>query len=529
MPQSTAAVNTFRRETAPYFSYREQCILRQWMDRYWISFLTPAETKTLLVIISRTVAWGKLWETIPLRHFIEGSALRPREQPEDGLFTARAFRGTGMSKNTVKGALRALEADGFIRTKPHRDTTRYAVNWHDMGGANDPVLRRFDLDAEGAELQAEIAAIRRRIRAEGGSEIDPLSKLLHHSLRSLSETAIAVSSSAPGAQHSGETTPQEDQMADVPMPSRRERNRPAAAAPQAPADWRQMEKRVAGRAENDEASKPVLQAAKALARSTADVVTDLPLLEGTRTAKLRTGRETVDKTYTLWADAVVRANGPRSPKAPGVKIAARIKVMLGLSTPDPRVRWGDVAAWVAENYGEAVALAVPFMLKTPEKRANILHNAPSLTLLLAFPEHFAVAYTALFHGEGYTPAALTMAQGAQTEHRRWMNRRLEARAVSHENLSGANRTTDELMDAAVEAAKVDPEFERLLIERRNMQEIAKATPGDGAAQVKRAAENIQRERTRQRIRDSAAEREELAKAMGLPVYSENPDDYYNEE
>lgn len=544
MQESGRTVKPFGRDFQPYFTYREQAILRQWIERYWMPFLTPPEFKVLSVIVSRTVAWGKLWETIPLRHFTEGAALKRREQAGDALLTARAFRGTGMCRNAVKAALRGLEGQGFIRSKPHRDTSRYAVNWSDMGSTRDPVLTRFDADAEATELQAELAKVRRRQEAEGGSPNDPLSIEQHHSLRSLSFSTIVENSTAL-TRACPEQTIASNEEQDMPFPTPRPKKPTTVVEGDSPAeDWRSREQRVAGRVAGDEADREVIHAARSRVRvatpsapgalsaapqdTSALIVNTLQESEAKRSAKIHAGKETVDKAWSAWSVAFQRVTN-RPATMFKAKHRGQIGNIIKSPLPDPKMRWSALIEWVAERYGEAVGLAVPFMLRDPAKRAEILHAPPSITLFIAFYDHFAMAMAASRFGEGITPDKQSVADSAQREHARWMARRENAAADGHENLRAENRTADELVDYAAQEAQRDPELAKLMAQRAALRAMHDATRGDGAARVARADAVVVRERTRIKVKEGEATRDIEADKLGIRVYSENPDDYYNAE
>ena len=76
-------------------------IYPQILERYWAD-LTGAEQKCLDYIIRRTFGWHKTWDNIGLEQF------------QNGVGGTSKDRGTGLSRSSVRRALKGLEQKGFI-------------------------------------------------------------------------------------------------------------------------------------------------------------------------------------------------------------------------------------------------------------------------------------------------------------------------------------------------------------------------------------------------------------------------------
>lgn len=101
-PHTSTVVNTQPAETAPVISFTQKpnVIIDQFLH-----LLSGAETKVLDYISRRTFGFGKTCDKIAIEQFVSGIVT------EDG---KRLDYGTGLSKSSVKAALRSLIAKGVI-------------------------------------------------------------------------------------------------------------------------------------------------------------------------------------------------------------------------------------------------------------------------------------------------------------------------------------------------------------------------------------------------------------------------------
>lgn len=98
---------------------------RVWMDRVLIRFLSSSEFVVLSAIVSRTLAWKKVIEKIPLSHFSIGLTDLDGEVGELLLTDPHSgvpyFAGTGLDKSTIRTALA-----GLLRK---RVADRFSIRW----------------------------------------------------------------------------------------------------------------------------------------------------------------------------------------------------------------------------------------------------------------------------------------------------------------------------------------------------------------------------------------------------------------
>lgn len=542
------------------FSYKDQSIIRQWIERYWIDFLTPAQFKVLSLVVSRTVGWGKMWETIPMRHFAEGAIRRTFREGQDNPVTRMTFRGSGLSLPTIRRAIQELVEQGFIRRKPHRDTYRYAVAWQRMGTAQDPIVALIDGASGGTELAEEIERLRQAYRdsprSEGGKAAFPRSSKQQHSPNGEFKTPPTGESCA--RTRESETIARLGgcrNLAAADIPEGQQRNDPMSLPPRraaktsrtasqdsdcadapTPETWKDQPRRVATAVVADEASREVIHAArkKLDAEITGPLTQEytdrlLGELSSERRKKALAGKETVDKMATLWVPAVFRATGQK-PTPWSIKHRGQIeRVLRGLELPEKIIRWGHILEWVGERYGEAVALAVPFMLRDEAKRADILHKTPAITLFLAFPDHFATAFVNRNFGDGFSPGVWAFADAAQVEHDHAMERQTIAKRQGHSAIPASHMSVKEIVDHAERMAESDPEIRRLVAERAALQAIAAATKGAGAARQKRADDAVRTARAVLSVERGRDARDAMADNLGIATFSDDPDDYFNAE
>lgn len=540
------------------FSYKDQSILRQWIERYWIDVLSPSQFKVLTLIVSRTIGWGKMWETIPMRHFTDGAIRRTFREGQDNPITRMTFRGSGLTEPTVRKAIQDLIEQGFIRRKPHRDTFRYAVAWQRMGTAQDPVIAAIDsangTDALAAEIQGlqreYRGSARQQTRSEGGQNSFPLSNEQQHSPNGEFMTSPTGKSRA---RESEENPPDAEGSCDIPavadipaeqqrtddmpaiLPPRREKKPRSAPleseTPEVPAE---RVRRVDAVAIEDEASRELLAATRQRLPTISGPLTQeyTDRIQGelsfARRKKALQGKETIEKLETLWFPMVFRATGQKAPKWSGKHRESLRRIMANMELPGPHVRWGNILEWIAECYGDAVALSVPFMLRDENKRVEILERVPSITLFLAFADHFATAYVRNEHGQGFSREVWDFAGSAQAQHIRAMDRARIAKQHGKEAIPVPLMTVKELLTHAERLAETDPEIRRLMAERAALQAIAAATKGAGAAGRRRADEAVRAERASIAVERGRDQRDRIADELGIPTYSDDPDDYHNE-
>lgn len=103
--------------------FNSPTLYRDWsrtLDRTWLPVLTGNEFAVLRFIFDRTAGWGKEWERIPLRHFIEGVVSK------DGKIHGK----TALSDKTVRRMLTTLVEMRaiLIRTEPG-GVSSYSINY----------------------------------------------------------------------------------------------------------------------------------------------------------------------------------------------------------------------------------------------------------------------------------------------------------------------------------------------------------------------------------------------------------------
>lgn len=554
-----------------FFSYKSQCVIRQWCDRYWMPLMSPAQHMVMTLVISRTMGWGKLWETIPMRHFVEGAARRDFKEG-DSPVTRMHFRGTNLTEPTVRKAIQFLVEHGFLRRKPHRDTFRYSLAWQRMGTAADPSNGLMDEEADKAVLARSLFRLRQDQWRKTGQEPPqsdfPPNTQHHHPAKAglnilpsevypareedpITSPADCQTVQTPAVSDTsasdGETsmtikwsTPRKDRAARAAGPSCVEdtpegstgHERPSHAAPDLSA-MRSRPRRVAGTVAVDEESQDVFRVMRdreVPAPTTQEHITSIERgIRDERERKDWTGKETLAKCQRIWLTAVTEATGRRVSTFSHVHVAKLKTILNTMELPEANMRWSEVMDWVARNYGEATALAVPFMLRNPEKRADILHSPPAITMFLAFFDHYAAAYVQSKTGEGFTREAYSYADAAEREHKLWMERKTIAGKHGSASIPRRLHTADELMEAAQAMADVDPEVRRALGRRQALQAAAAAARGNSGVYRQRNVDAaVRRERALMDVEEGRAEREALAAQTGIRYTSDDPDDYYND-
>ena len=95
-------------------------ISTQAITTQWRSELTPIQVDVLLFVNERTLRWQKEWETIPMRHFMEGVFSRAGQ---------RIICGIGRRKSAIIAAYKALVEKGLLLHDKDGRSNRFAVNF----------------------------------------------------------------------------------------------------------------------------------------------------------------------------------------------------------------------------------------------------------------------------------------------------------------------------------------------------------------------------------------------------------------
>jgi hypothetical protein len=89
---------------------------QQYINRYWMAYLSPSEFMVLLFILDRTLGWNKDSEVITRRQMLKGVASRG----------TLYHRGLSLSASTIDTTLNRLEEKGVIeRRRIMRGVTTY--------------------------------------------------------------------------------------------------------------------------------------------------------------------------------------------------------------------------------------------------------------------------------------------------------------------------------------------------------------------------------------------------------------------
>lgn len=97
---------------------------REWFKilfRVWRPAMSPNQFLTALFVFDRTAGWGKEWEIITHKQFLEGVV-----GSKDGKTYAGGLR---MSKNTLLSSLEWLKENGILRQRPEGARSAYALNY----------------------------------------------------------------------------------------------------------------------------------------------------------------------------------------------------------------------------------------------------------------------------------------------------------------------------------------------------------------------------------------------------------------
>lgn len=507
-------------------AFRQQ--VRHYIDTAWMAYLSPTECKLVNLLCARTIYWGKVWEVVTTKHMAEGC---------DG-----HFNGTGMTKKTVLECLKRLVAEGFVRRRKHGTTFAYSVNVLAMGTSEDPVTPRMrahrvrlteaqDFRVAKARAMRELTrkyehtgdAEYLRMAVDLGAEKAPRTGVKFTPLRgditpspSATGTSFAsLRSSARCAHAEAEAVAQEDDMVELP------KKRASKAAPAAPAETDDTEaprqprarKRLtistsnpatgrvvaAGRASISAAApKPEPQRAAApvpaQALTAAQIMADSPRnSRAKREADRRKGNVTAGKLITAWKEYTLELfdQQQRHRLPQGTHAKFKSLVTLHPRMPDPAMSWFDVLRWFLTDYGKALQLAVPFMLKTEEQRADLLAGLPKLSLFLHFGADLLDAYHRTHHGIGYTDGQYALADERQAEHERWLDRRNTAARVGEAELPAHMRTDAELAQRAREVASTNATAAQAVREFDAFAGLEEALRAEGAT-----GREVQRELTR---------------------------------
>lgn len=189
-------------------------------------------------------------------------------------------------------------------------------------------------------------------------------------------------------------------------------------------------------------------------------------LAATRTKQEQDVRKmptTVNKLHRAWGMYLHRhySEGLKSTDGETVKTAkwsnahqGRMKSTLTLvrEMPEPGMTWVDVMQWYITDYGRALQLAVPWMVKHENQREDLLSTPPRVSMFVHFAREFLDAYHRVHYGAGFTEAQYARADEVQDEHDYWMERRDVAQREGADALPADLRTESELMQVARDAA-----------------------------------------------------------------------------
>ena len=530
-------------------------VFRQWVDGRWCGVLSPSEQAVLQAVAGRTIGWGKTTEIIPLRHLVAGIVNKAGEL---------VYAGCGLSKRTLITVLSRLVEEGFLIRRAWRRTFRYGINTRVMGSDADPYLaRRGAQRADRAERDAIARARRDNIRrAEAEWRRTGTQEALDAFMDLLGDDMVTIRTGrrgrAPGAQAATENTgesgknganaaPRNDEhKQNTPslrsggiLPARRAasstepkglpipRSRGGRTAeqddstPEVPATWKNRVRRVRREVADDPVNRDVLDHARSAqlpedepaARPAAppappEDMRELSSILRAQHAKAaqRQARamaredQRPEHLEKVWQAAMLRATGQLGTAWSG-KARGQMRNWCRRTTlPDPTMRWGSVLNWVAERWGEAVTLAVPFMVHAKretddvggfweDKRADLLDSPPALSLFLAMAPKFVEAYATLFHGAGFRERDNARALANQERHEAAMRRRADIAQNGYDNMSRDHMRNDELDDLARRLAeRGDEDMQDLLEARGKWSDLARQLRRDFGAGWRRQLE-----------------------------------------
>ena len=514
MTRHETGVNAFGREKYYDLTFRQH--VRHYIDTAWMAYLSPTETKVVNMLCSRTIYWGKVWEVVTSKHFTNGI---------DG-----HFNGTGLTKKTVLACLDKLMGEGFVRRRKAGNTWAYSVNVLDMGTVNDPMrgraeahrvrletIREFrvgkaramrDLtrqyeatgDVQYLRMATELGAEK---APKGGCKISTLREDIIPSSFGGTETHLITSDASAATSADANTS---KGGSDV---LKKKRTKKPQASPTEKAEGtptvRTRRRKVLGTVGNNPGAQravetmrttqpkaPTPQKAEATApKPITSTATMDSLITGVvsknaekRAARLRT-RVSHQKLQAAWQGAVREHYTTGELTNWQHSHIARAKSILTIhhQMPDPAMTWIDVIEWYVREYGFALQLAIPFMVKTEAQRADLLGNRPRLSLFLHFAGEFLEAYHRQHHGVGYPQITYDQAEDAQAEHERWVERRDTAAVTGDTGLPVHMRTDDELMAEARDTAPDNAAVAQQVREADAFDEIEARMRDDGASEA----------------------------------------------
>jgi len=193
MPNSKTVINSYpvepnRHKKPTNIMHSIQIFLRKWN-----SLLTPAEYSVAAMIFDRTLMWGKEWEKIPERHFLEGVQTK-KGSVNDGI---------SLSRPTLLRTLKSLISKGAVRMRSPsncRVANEYALNMN--YGVGEVIKLQTDSEVLNLGSKSEPEDVSNGSESDllngfNGSESDPRKKNKRKEEESLSADAQDVGVSTP--------------------------------------------------------------------------------------------------------------------------------------------------------------------------------------------------------------------------------------------------------------------------------------------------------------------------------------------
>lgn len=548
--------------------------VRHYIDTAWLQHLTPSETKVMNLLCARTIYWGKVWEVVTAKHFVQGCEGQ--------------FAGTGMTKKTVLACLASLLADGFVRRRKAGNTWAYSVNVLSMGTDKDPargreaahrvrlsearefriakaramrdLTKRYEETGDTQYLTAarEIGA---RKALSGGCKISTLREYIipppsesETNCSSYSSTARSADGNTRNAAH-----PIDEGSDMIDLPERRPtKSTPTAEDDSTPATGTRR-RVVLGATKNNPATEKLVSRMRTRTRPVPapqkEELKEQPTQPESTAARIqqvlsmasakgkarrdagRRGRVSPAKLQSAWKEAMHEHYAEPGQLNWGHKHKARAKSILIIHAelPEASMSWVDVFEWYVREYAYALQLAVPFMVRTDEQKADLLTTPPRLSLLLHFAKEFMEAYHRQTFGVGYPEATYEAAESLQEYHENWVERRQIAASGGLSAVPAQLRTDDELLAEARDTAPQNPEVAQSLREFDAFDEIDRHMRATGATQaetrgeLRRAETMMHRETHREEYEDNlsavqADQRESVRLIYGDDLTDEECDD-----
>ena len=559
MPQTVRHVNGVRTHSSRKVTFFEEHVFSQWLTNVWAAGLTPSEYKVLSAVFARTVAWGKMWEVIPTRHFQNGI---PSSQ--EGVMH---FYGTGLSRPTIFKALDTLTREGYILRRALGHTRQYAVNIKVMSTASDPAYAREAARQETMQMvdilrvaqRAAILAAERHYRAtltqeardtwmallgpvSGGSNVvklpvrkrtrcanthdetpqetqEVLAKTGKKTLPIKKKHKPSVVPSLRSETTEASLDAEHDEVAGEETNSIFPPNNPIPEQPVV--SWRNRQRRTRRVVPLDVVNTEVI--AFALRHGNENPNPDIPsqaLLPvpdpaedieavlrkaGQAIARRRETRLSLQKPKATdiehaWSVGVAsKFAGHHPPAWTPAQRATMTHRIKNIAMPDKLMRWGMVADWVARDFGVATSLAIPFMLRDIDKRENILDALPSLSLFIRFAAEYVAAYAKAFNGRGHTPEEEERARLDSNRHDHFAARFIASRRAGYQNLNTQLMLSDELEELVIRLARNDEEAQAVLEQREGYISMARTLRRAYGAEYRQV---LEQRIAQQRVRDA---------------------------